>query len=617
MCGIAGIHYTDAQRPVDAGLLERMRVVARYRGPDDHGEYIDGNVGLAFNRLSIIDLSGGHQPMSNADGTVWLIFNGEIYNFDELRDDLISRGYSFRTRSDTETVIYAWEEWGEACVEKLRGMFGLVIWDSRKRTLFGARDRLGIKPFYYYADGERFLFASEMKSILEDEAVPREIDPVALRQFLRHRYVLGPRTILKNIFKLQPGHTITVQGDQVTTRQYWDIPLEEPRDISDEQAIEELNAHLDEIMRMHLVADVPLGAFLSGGLDSSAVVGLMRKRNVADIKTFSIGYGSAESELPFAKIVAEHCQTDHHPLELSPGSFRDSLDDIVRFMDEPVGDTASIPLFEVSRFARKKVTVALSGEGSDELFGGYPIYRYMLGYETANRVPLAKLAGSVARSVLPDGKLQKYGRLLGRPVEERYGGVSFLFQPEEIERMMGAGGLDGEPSPIEAAYERTEGLDPLVRMNYLDMKTWLCDDLLVKADRMSMANALELRVPFLDHVLVEFAARLPRRLKIRENQGKYVLKKAMEPVLPSEIIYRSKKGFPVPIKTWFRGELSEYARETLLGTGGIVQDHLAPEEIDKLLADHQKRDRSEPIYSMLALDSWYRSFVTTAAPVAV
>ncbi len=615
MCGINGLFHFDPLEPVREETVHRMREAARHRGPDDYGIHLDGHVGLGFNRLSIIDLSGGHQPMCNEDGTVWIVFNGEIYNFGELHDDLVARGHRFQTRSDTETIVHLWEEYGERSVEHLRGMFAFAIWDSRQHVLFAARDRLGIKPFYYFRNPRLFAFASEVKSLLELPEVPREIDRDALAQYLRHRYVIAPGTILRDVRKLPPGHSITVTENGVSERRYWEVPLEPPRDITETEALEEFGALMEETMRQHLVADVPLGAFLSGGLDSSSVVAMMSKLGVADIKTFSIGYDSPESELPYARIVADHFHTDHHELRLTPTGFRDTLPRIVRFMDEPVGNEASLPLYLISEFARRKVTVALSGEGADEILGGYDMYRIMLAYESLNRLPLAGITGRLLKRFGGEGKLQKYGGMLGEPLEIRYGGVSRVFPPERIGSIM-AGGPAALGSPIPNLYRQSQGLPALARMNFVDLKTWLADDLLVKADRMSMAASLELRVPFLDHKVVEFAFRLPSRLKVRGNTPKYLLKRYMEPMLPHAIIHRTKKGFPIPVKTWFRKDLAGFARETLLDPAGPARDFFEPKAIESILSSHQQRDRSPEIYTLLVFDQWCRMFMKAHEPAA-
>ena len=607
MCGISGLFHFDRCRLADEGVVRNMRSVLRHRGPDDSGECIDGPVGLGFNRLSIIDLAGGHQPMSNEDGSAWIVFNGEIYNFQELRQDLVNRGHRFRTRSDTEVILYAWEEFGEQCVDRLRGMFAFVIWDKRQRVLFGARDRLGIKPFYYHADSDTFAFASELKAILEVPGAPREVDYAALAEYLRHRYVIAPNTMLLGVRKLPPGHTITVRHSGVSIKRYWDVPLDEANQADEPEKLEELESILDETLRLHLISDVSLGAFLSGGLDSSSLVAMMSKLGVGDIKTFSVGYDSPDSELGFARVVADHFHTDHHELLLTPAAFRDFIPEMIWNMDEPVGDEASIPLYYLARFARQKVTVALSGEGSDEIFGGYPIYRRMLVFEGLNQVPFAGLAGRVLRHFHGDSKLNKYASMLGEPLDSRYRGVSRVFSNNQISRLFPD--APGSHNGAAGAHARCRQASPLSRMSFVDLTTWLADDLLVKADRMSMANSLEVRVPFLDHKLVEFATRLPAKLKVRGNTGKYLLKRYMERFLPSQIVHRVKKGFPVPTRSWFEKELAGFARETLLATDSSARHFFDTAELVRLLDTHGRHDRSGQIYALLVFDQWHRRFV--------
>jgi asparagine synthase (glutamine-hydrolysing) len=604
MCGISGLLYTDPARTVDAHVVERMRAVAKHRGPDDSGIYLDANVGFGFNRLSIIDLSGGHQPMSNEDGSATIIFNGEIYNFQEIQRDLSSRGHRFRTHSDTEVILRAWEEYGENCVTHLRGMFAFAIWDSRRKLLFAARDRIGIKPFYYYFDGEQFVFASEIKSLLEAPGIAREIDTAALADYLYHGYVPAPHTLLRGIWKLPPAHSIVVQPPNHRIKSYWEMPLDGPSPVNERDALEEFGNLIQETLRLHLISDVPLGAFLSGGIDSSSVVALMRRVGVQDIETFSIGYDSTESELGYAKLVADRYHTDHYELRLTPSGFRDILPKIVWHMDEPVADAPSIPLYYLSQFARQRVTVALSGEGSDEIFSGYNIYNIMLAFEKANRIPFARAAGALA-----ERRARKYGSMLGQPLESRYGGVSRIFPLHAVSRLLSLRTSAADPhGSLAAAYARCRRLPALLRMSYIDLTTWLPDDLLVKADRMSMANSLELRVPFLDHKVVEFASRLPLDLRIRGKVNKYLLKRFMTPYLPPEIVHREKKGFPVPKKTWFRTDLAGFARETLLATEGASRQFFPAREIEGILRAHQRRDCSDQIYALLVFDEWYRAF---------
>jgi asparagine synthase (glutamine-hydrolysing) len=610
MCGISGIFHFDRQQPVDGYALRSMRDSIRHRGPDDTGEYVNGRVGLGFNRLSIIDLSGGHQPMCNEDGTTWIVFNGEIYNYRDLRSELASRGHKFQTSSDTETIIHAWEEYGEDCVLKLRGMFAFAIWDARREVMFCARDRLGIKPFYYSADHARFAFASEIKSLIQLPGLSCEVDPAAVGEFLARRYVVAPNTMLRGVRKLEPGHAILVTADGYQVTRYWEVRFTPEARISEIEALKRLDHLLQQCVRMHLIADVPVGAFLSGGLDSSCVVALMARLGTI-VKTFSIGYNSSESELRYARIVADHFHTEHHELFLDPFTFREVLPKIVWQMDEPVGDVAAIPLYFLAEFARRSVTVALSGEGSDEIFAGYQVYTRMLDFENYNRLPFARILGKFTSRCAPDNKLRKYIEMLGQPLERRYGGVGGLFS-----RRQAASLSPIEETPLDGvldAYRRCERLDALDRMSYVDTTTWLPDDLLVKADRMTMANSLELRVPFLDHELVEFATSLPASLKLNRRRGKYLLRKWCEPVLPSTILNRPKAGFPVPVKHWFRSELSGYAREILFSADGASRHFFSATALKELLRAHKREDRSDQIYSLLAFDSWYRQFVKAPA----
>src|SRR5215475_2869473 len=506
MCGISGLYYFDSNRHVNDSLLVSMRAGSAHRGPDDSGLYRNVNIGFAFNRLSIIDLSGGHQPMSNADGTVWIVFNGEIYNFKELRAALIRAGHHFRTRSDTETILEAWEEYGEDCVRHLRGMFSFAIWDGRRRLLFGARDRLGIKPFYYYTDREQFAFASEIKSLRAIPEIPFQVDTVALADYLRHGYVVAPYTMFRQIRKLAPAHTVRVDATGVHTRRYWDIPLEAPRNRNESEASEELAALLDDIVRQHLVSDVPVGVLLSGGLDSSSIVALMSRLHLGGRKAFSIGYDSRESELDYARVAAQHCGAEYHEIRLAPSQFRDALSDVAWHMDEPVADAPSVALYHLSKYARREVKVALGGDGADEVFGGYPAYNRMLMVDRLNRAPFARLAGRVFENFAPPGKIRKNGEMLGRPLESRYR-TAVIFPLEEIAELLPGQTLLEDPySSFAQVHARCRELPTLARMSYVDLNTWMPDALLVKADRMSMAHSLEIRVPFLDHKLVEFCA---------------------------------------------------------------------------------------------------------------
>ncbi len=612
MCGINGALYYDNDRPVAAQDLDRMRAAQRHRGPDAQGIWINGRVGFGFNRLAIIDLAGGHQPMANDDGSVCLVFNGEIYNFLELRAELESHGWRFRTRSDTEVILRGWEQWGEECVHRLRGMFAFVLWDGRRQILFGARDRLGIKPLYYWAGSRGFVFASELKSLLEWREVPRELDETALEEYLRRRYVIAPRTILKHVWKLPPGHCFTVAGENLLVRRYWQLPEPSGRQVSEQEAVEEWTALMDETVRLHLIADVPLGAFLSGGLDSSTVVAWMARLGVRELKTFSIGYDAPESELDYARQAAQHIGTEHHEIYLNPSEFRDLLPKTAWHMDEPVADEASLALFVLVQFTRREVKVVLSGEGADEIFGGYN-YQQQIAYERWRRYPGVALAACLAQK-LPWPRLQRKMAPLAQPLEARYQGVSKVFTSTETQSI-----LRDPPQPISASvaesYRRCPKAGALERMLFLDMATWLPDDLLVKADRMTMAASLELRVPFLDHKMVEFVWNLPADLKIRRGVGKYLLKRPASRLLPERLVYRRKAGFPVPLESWVRNDLRDFVRDSLLAGGG-VEPVLERRAIEDLLAAHDVSERTQQIYALLILDQWMRQFLHVPAQVA-
>jgi len=613
MCSINGVFYFDPQRSVEESLLTDMRRVAIHRGPDDHGLYINRNVGLAFNRLSIIDVSGGHQPMSNEDGSVWIVFNGEIYNFNELHTQLVQSGYRFRTRSDTETVLHAWEHYGEECVVHLRGMFAFAIWDDRRKMLFASRDRLGIKPFYYYTDRNVFAFASEIKSLLEVPEVPRELETLAIADYLRHGYALPPYTMFAGIRSLPAAHTMTVRQRGIAIEEYWHIPLEPTRTMDERQALEELAPLLDETVRMHLMSDVPLGVFLSGGIDSSSIVAVMSRLGVRKIKTFSVGYDSAESELEYAQLVANQYGTEHHEVRLTASKFSELLPRVIWHMDEPVADPPAIPLYCVSELASQQVTVALSGEGADEIFGGYPTYRRMLLLDHLNRLPLTGPAGRAFARWAPAGKLRKNGAMLGQPLESRYR-TALIFSVDEISRLRPGEPLNDDPyGVLDQVRSRCKHLDSLARMSYIDLRTWMPNDLLLKADRLSMAHSLELRVPFLDHKLVEFAARLPVSLKIHRAVNKYILKRLMKPFLPLKIVHRPKRGFPIPTKHWFRNGLAGFARERLLSPDSPCNAFFSQKEIAAVLHAHRYRDCSDQIYALLVFDEWYRLFVKSKA----
>ncbi len=609
MCGICGVVNVAPHGEVDRLLLQRMRDTMAHRGPDDEGLMIAGNIGFGHRRLSIIDLSGGRQPMANDDATVWVVYNGEIYNFREVRADLEARGFAFRTKSDTEVIIRSYEAWGESCVERFRGMFAFAIWDSRRTQLLLARDRVGIKPLYYTLSNGRLLFASEIKAILQWPGVERAMDPIALGHYLRLRYVPGPRTMFRGIVKLQPGHLLILRDGKATVRQYWDVPLEaEP--IPEADAVDRFRALLEECVRIHLVSDVPLGTFLSGGIDSTTITSLMAAMVPDTIRTFSIGYpvGAGKDEREFARIAATQLRTIHREFLLEPDRFWDFLPHLVWFMDEPVADPAAVPLYFLSRFARESVTVALSGEGADEILAGYGIYAKMLGLERFRRLPgLSRL-----RPFVSGRKLSRYLGWATQPLEDCYRGVSAVFGDGEGERLLSPGLTANDDTDFAASYfQRTKGLDPLRRMLYLDLKVWLPDDLLVKADRMTMATSLELRVPFLDHELVEWTWRLPSQLKLTGGKGKHLLRKAMSGIVPNVILDRPKQGFFIPVRQWFQRRLGDAARQLLLEESqGSLFDL---REVGRLIARHDRGDEdlSDALFSLVVLAYWHRIFIVS------
>ena len=620
MCGICGVVRMNPPARVDEAVLRRMSDTLRHRGPDDGDVFLAGNVGLGHRRLSIIDLTGGHQPMANDDESVWIVYNGEIYNFLELRASLEAKGYSFKTKSDTEVILRSYEAFGEGCVERLRGMFAFAIWDVRERRLFVARDRIGIKPLYYTVHDGTFLFASEIKALLQWPGVPREVDPVALRQYLQLRYVPGPRTMFRDIFKLQPGHTLSLYRGKTTVHEYWDLPRHEAEAPAGDDAVEHFRHLLDESVRMHLVSDVPLGVFLSGGLDSSTVVASMAPL-VDAIQTFSVGYpdggpGSAMTEFAFARMVSDRFGTIHRELELGPDLYWESLDRLTWHFDEPVADPAAVPLYFLSKRARDFVTVVLSGEGADEMLAGYAIYQRMLALERLRRIPGASLGARLARYT-PGRKLRRYLSALGQPLRQRYRGVSRLFSEEELDHLLVPQlRVDAhDATSVEQGLGRLGSLDPLHQMLYFDMKVWLPDDLLVKADKMTMATSLELRVPFLDHRLLEYAWRLPADLKLRAGTGKHLLRQAVAGRLPAPILSRSKLGFPVPIRGWFQGRLGGAARELVLDRDGACSRLFDTTQLEALLDRHARgaEDFDGEIYALVVFALWHRHFIASSS----
>ncbi len=631
MCGIAGI--VDTSGTPQRSLIEKMSGMMTHRGPDGEGFYIDGQVALAHRRLSIIDLEGGKQPMSNEDGTVWITFNGEIYNFIELRNELIERGHKFQTKSDTETIIHAYEEFGVRCLERLRGMFAFGIWDGRKKVCFVARDRLGKKPLYYYYDDKKFIFASEIKAILQDKAVRREVEPEALVDYFAYHYVPFPETIFKGIFKLPPGHFLTIDAGPLNshgrqgklnleTNQYWDVRFEPDYSLSEDEWSQAVREKLQEAVRIRLISDVPLGAFLSGGLDSSAIVALMSMVQDSPVKTFSIGFREEDfSEIKYARAIAERFGTEHHEMIVEPDAI-EVLPKLAWEFDEPFADSSAIPTYYVSKMAREHVTVILSGDGGDETFAGYRRYMWandMHRYDWMPN-PLKKIIFGLPASLLPDGiKGKGMLRHLSKGPFERYAGLNTFSEPAYLRKLLTSDVLaeaekkqNGKPQHafLKKYYDACTGSDYLSRIQYVDTKTYLAEDILTKVDRTSMFCSLETRAPILDHEVVELAAKIPSAMQIENGVSKAILKRAMRGILPDEIVSRKKMGFGVPLIHWFRKDLTSYASDILLSKEARERGLFHPEYIRTLLDNHRKRGRdlSARIWALLFFEQWCRNW---------
>jgi len=635
MCGICGIVNFSASEPVDRHVVERMNDAQAHRGPDDQGYFIEDNVGLGHRRLSIIDLSGGKQPMFNEDGSIVVVFNGEIYNYADLTGDLVAKGHCFATRSDTETIVHAYEQYGEDCMRDFRGMFAFAIWDRKRRRLFLVRDRLGIKPVYYYAGKDFFVFASEIKSLLEHPRVPREVDRKAVDLYTELRYVPGPRTMFKNIFKLQPGHWMSVEDGTIRIQKYWDLTYPEAGEtlapaggiLSERELTEQFEYLLEESVRLRLISEVPLGVFLSGGLDSSTMLAMMSRVTKGErIKTFSVGFetdgpsgdeAADQNEFEYAREVATHFKAEHYEFSVSANQFRDAIPTIVSHLDEPMGDPTCIPLYFISKLAREHITVVLSGEGADETMGGYQLYQKMLAMERMRGWlgPLAGMSSSLASLPVGDrgrGYLRKFGNRL----EDHYRGVGRPVAPETRLALMGPQRFQQAQKEIcevfGAYFKRVEEASDLNRMLYVDAKVWLPEDLLLKADKMTMATAVELRVPFLDHKLVEFTAALGDSLKIRQGKGKWILRNAMGSVLPPSILQRPKKGFSMPTTSLLRSELGDFVHDALLSPNSACREFFNAQALEDVVTRQEKGRLQgyQTIWSLVVFELWHRNFVT-------
>jgi asparagine synthase (glutamine-hydrolysing) len=636
MCGICGIFYSERDWQVKGDVLAAMNRRIVHRGPDDEGFFVEENVGLAMRRLSIIDVKTGHQPLANENHDVWIVFNGEIYNHAELRAGLEAKGHHYRTRSDTETIVHLYEEYGRDCVKHLRGMFAFVIWDRRKRVLFAARDRLGIKPFYYRWDGKAFLFGSEIKTILAYPEVAAEFNRGALAEYLAFGYITGPETMFAGIRKLMPGHTLELseRGEPRIAR-YWDLTTgvdEEPH--GHEYYVKTYRELLEGAVESHLMSDVPLGVFLSGGLDSSAVAALTTKIRGAQIQTFAVGYGEEEfSELPYAQQVAKHIGSDHHEVRLSRKEFFTSLPQLIWHEDEPIVWPSSVSLYFVARLARERVTVVLTGEGSDETLAGYTRYAWTLLNSKMDRTYRA-LTPAFLRRVFRQGiGSAPLSASLHRKLEHTFlmrdgeNWPSFYFDnfysafsASEFSQLLTPGALESAGQAYTGsmgAWERSTG-DLLHRLLYTDINSYLIE-LLMKQDQMSMAASIESRVPFLDHPLVEFTARIPAGDEIKGMAGKFILKEAVADLLPEQIVYRKKMGFPTPWAYWLAGPQLEEIERLLSEPRSQARGLFRREAVRRIFAEHRAghHDHGNRIWRLLNLELWQRVFLDGEVNAAV
>jgi asparagine synthase (glutamine-hydrolysing) len=628
MCGIAGYVNRDPARPADRALLARMAESLRHRGPDEDGYLQEGPVGLAMRRLQVVDLKGGSQPLYNEDRTVAVVFNGEIYNFRELRRQLEARGHTFRTRSDTEVIVHQYEEDGPDCLERFNGMFALALWDAGRRRLLLARDRLGIKPLHWTEGAGSLAFGSEIKALLEHPEVAAEVDPVGLSRYLTHEYLPAPHTILRGVHKLPPGHRLLLQDGRVQVERWWHVrPDTGQAPAGEEEALEEMESRLDAAVERRLVSDVPLGAFLSGGVDSSMVVASMQRHTSRTVKTFSIGFEeSSYDESAHARAVAAHLGTEHHERIVRGSEMPDLLPRVMDFLDEPLGDASILPTFLLSQFTREGVTVALSGDGGDELFGGYPTYGAHGAASWYRRLP----------APLRRGLLEPLVRAL--PISDDYLSLDFaasrfiagahlpplerhvtwmgslvaddkqrLLTPELRDALQG----DDELASARKAWEDAGGGDDLQRILHLDRHTYLQDDILTKVDRASMAHSLEVRVPLLDHHVVELAATWPSAWKVRGRQGKVLFKRLAARRLPRRIVERPKRGFAIPMAAWLRGPLQELAGDLLSAERLRRQGWFDPAAVQQMLGEHRDRrvNRRKPLFTLLAFQLWHQRWM--------
>ena len=624
MCGICGIYNFETNKPVSSDILKAMADTMVHRGPDDEGFYVSGSIGLGHRRLSIIDLEGGHQPMDNENQAIWVISNGEIYNFVELRSRLEKKGHIFKTRSDTEVIVHLYEEYGEQCFQYLHGMFAIAIWDGQNKKLVLARDRVGKKPLFYFYDGSRIAFASELKAILKLPDITREIDLEALSDYFSLLYIPAPKSIFKKIRKLRPGHYLVVSKSGIREVEYWDISFARTFEMTEEEWCERLLDVYSEAVRQRLISDVSLGAFLSGGVDSSSVVAMMSKLMGGPVITSSIGFEEKEfNELDYARKVADQFKTECYEEIVRPDAVG-IIDKLAWYYDEPFADSSAIPTYYVSKVARKHVIVSLSGDGGDENFAGYRRY-YFEKRENILRdyFPLRirrPIFGTLA-SIYPKADWAPqifrakatFESLACSPIEGYFRSMSAVRPSLKAELLhydirQELAGYD-TMNIFRHYYEKADTDDPVSRIQYVDIKTYLTDDILTKVDRASMANSLEVRVPILDHKFMELVAGIPSSLKLKGRVGKYILKKAFENILPYEILYRKKMGFAVPLACWFRKELKDLAYNTIFSYNS--NDILNRTTVERIWREHQSglRDRSTELWTILMFRMWEQTFM--------
>jgi asparagine synthase (glutamine-hydrolysing) len=631
MCAIVGKLNFDRNEPADPAILDRMMRMVVHRGPDGGGKFCRGPIALGHRRLSIIDLSTGDQPMCNEDGTIWLVYNGEIYNFPALRADLEARGHRFKSSSDTEVIVHLYEELGQDCVKQLQGMFAFALWDERKQHLFLARDRVGIKPLYYVNNGNALLFASEIKALLADSSVRREANLRAIDRFLTYYYLPGRETLLEGVYKLEPGHSLTVKDGGIKTRQYWDLEFpDSPVSTSFEEAREALQALLRKSVKDHMISDVPVGVLLSGGVDSTGVLRYAVEHSGKPINTFTIGFGGSDfpDERIYARIAAKKYGTLHHEISLSAAEFADFLPRYIRHMEEPVCEPPGVSLYFLSKGAAESgVKVLLSGEGGDEAFGGYLKYRNYLALESLKaRFGSAKglLSWGMKRIGGVTGKkgMERYANLVHQTPSDYYYSCKSNSQTyfNRNKHSLYRSGLIFAPAsgqsafPTRCLFERMKGQPLLHQLLYIDTKTWLPDDLLVKADKMTMATSVELRVPLLDHRILEFAASLPASFKVKGFSTKRILKEALRDSVPHEILSRKKAGFPLPYERWLNTELRELVVDTLLSGDSSISCYFEKPALRELVENQNGNfHNAKEIFSLLVLELWHKEFMMSGA----